>query len=71
MISAFVAHSLDNLIPLVVSVSEISSINIVEQARSETLNKGGKAVAWWLMPLTPDLEVGGFEPHSGQTVLCP
>ena len=29
------------------------------------------AVAWWLMPLTPDSEVGGFEPHSGQTVLCP
>ena len=60
----------------------------------------GCAVAWWLMPRTPDPEVGGsnptlvkpccvleqgtfttqkysgsrgraFEPHSGQTVLCP
>ena len=28
-------------------------------------------MAWWLMPRTPDPEVGGFEPHFGQTVLCP
>ena len=37
---------------------------------SARLHLGGSAVAWWLMPWTPDPEVGGFEPHSGQTVLC-
>ena len=30
----------------------------------------GSAVAWWQMPWTPDPD-RGFEPHSGQTVLCP
>ena len=30
----------------------------------------GSAVAWWLMPRTPEPEVGGSN-HLVQTVLCP
>ena len=29
----------------------------------------GGVVAWWLTPLTPNPEVGGFEPHSGRRVV--
>ena len=36
-----------------------------------SLMQSGNAVAWWLIPLTPDPEVGGFEPHSGQTLFSP
>ena len=47
---------------------KINNVNMVLLASTKAigglidLNKKGSAVAWWLMPRTPDPEVGGSSP---------
>ena len=36
-----------------------------------TIYSGGGAVAWWLMPRTPDPEVGGSSPTRVKTCCVP